>query len=137
MTAYELARLAVSTRTEQTQTMALQALQELGLQDYVVAIDFDGTLCQSEYPEIGEPNLLIIEHAKMLQRYHIGTILWTCREGQLLDDAVAWCTERGLNFDAINKNTPSRIKKWGTDPRKVGANEYWDDLAVRIGGANP
>ena len=103
MTAYELARLAVSTRTEQTQTMALQALQELGLQDYVVAIDFDGTLCQSGSTRDRRAEPLIIEHAKMLQRYHIGTILWTCREGQLLDDAVAWCTERGLNFDAINK----------------------------------
>ena len=29
-----------------------------------IAIDFDGCICQSEYPEIGEPNWHVIEEAR-------------------------------------------------------------------------
>lgn len=54
-------------------------------------------------------------------------ILWTCRTGIQLEKAVLWCFRRGLMFDAVNENLPERVEKFGTDPRKIGADEYIDD----------
>ena len=60
-------------------------------------------------------------------------ILWTCREGKELEDAVAACKAVGLEFDAVNDNVPELKEAFGTNPRKVGATEYWDDRAVCMG----
>lgn len=54
-------------------------------------------------------------------------ILWTCREGALLDEAVLWCLNRGLKFDAVNDNLPEDIEKYGNNCRKVNADVYLDD----------
>ena len=70
----------------------------------------------------------------MEQEAGAGLILWTCREGQLLQEAVAACESWGLHFDAINESLPSWIAAFNNAPRKVGASEYWDDRAVPMGG---
>ena len=98
----------------------------------VIAIDFDGTLCTDRYPEIGAPKKRVIERALAEQSAGATLILWTCREGTLLAAAVAACELWGLHFDAINENPAATVEKWGTDPRKVGATEYWDDRAVAL-----
>ena len=95
-----------------------------------IAIDFDGCICQSKYPEIGEPNWHVIEEAKKEQEAGAGLILWTCRAGKELDAAIAASKEWGLNFDTVNQSLPEWIEAWGSDSRKVGADEYWDDKAV-------
>lgn len=97
-----------------------------------IAIDFDGCLCTNAYPEIGEPNWPVICRAKAEQRAGAGLILWTCRENQLLLDAIAACEGWGLTFDSINESLPDWIEAFGTQPRKVGASEYWDDKAASI-----
>lgn len=97
-----------------------------------IAIDFDGCLCTNAWPEIGDPNWPTIERAKQEQEAGAGLILWTCREGELLEQAIQACESWGLRFDAINESLPEWIESWGTRPRKVGATEYWDDRAVRI-----
>ena len=91
-----------------------------------IAIDFDGTLCTNDYPNIGEPNWEIIAEAKMEQANGAGLILWTCREGEMLDAALKACEEWELHFDAVNESLPSWKKEYGNNPRKVGASEYWD-----------
>lgn len=100
----------------------------------VIALDFDGTICQNAYPDIGEPNWHVIEKAKRCQEQGAYLILWTCRGGQMLEKAVAACTEWGLTFDAINENLPEWREAYGTDPRKIGATEYWDDRSVIADG---
>lgn len=95
-----------------------------------IAIDFDGCLCSDAYPNVGEPNWIVIEKAKVEQRAGAGLILWTCREGQRLHDAIAACESWGLTFDAVNESLPERIETYRADPRKVYATEYWDDRAV-------
>ena len=95
-----------------------------------VAIDFDGCLCDNAYPAIGAPHWGVIARAKMEQEAGAGLILWTCREGPLLQEAVAACESWGLHFDAINESLPSWIAAFKNAPRKVGASEYWDDRAV-------
>jgi len=99
---------------------------------FVVAVDFDGTLCKNKYPDIGEPRQEVLAMVKGLRWGGAKLILWTCREGELLEKAVEWCKEQGLEFDAVNENLPERIKLFGTNPRKIGADLYIDDKAVQV-----
>ena len=96
----------------------------------IIAVDFDGTLCFSNWPDLGEPNLPLITFLKRWREAGNKLILWTCREGRSLERAVAACADWGLKFDAVNENLPEWRKAYRTDPRKVGANEYWDDRNV-------
>lgn len=98
-----------------------------------IAIDFDGCLCSNEYPNIGAPNWDVICDAIREQAAGAELILWTCREGPLLQAAVDACREWGLIFDAVNESLPSWLEAFENQPRKVGATEYWDDRAVRKG----
>lgn len=100
----------------------------------VIAIDFDGCLCTNAYPEVGEPNWAVIEKAKAEKAEGAGLVLWTCRCGETLTAAINACQEWGLEFDAINESHPEWAKQWDSDPRKIGATEYWDDRAVRMPG---
>ena len=54
-------------------------------------------------------------------------ILWTCRIGEALSNAVAWCQEHGLEFDAVNDNLPEIIEYYGSNSRKVTCDWYIDD----------
>jgi 2-hydroxy-3-keto-5-methylthiopentenyl-1-phosphate phosphatase len=98
----------------------------------IIAVDFDGTLCENDWPEIGEPNEELIDNLKQYQRKGVKIILWTCRVGNLLDYALSWCQTRGLIFDAVNENLPEIIEKFGSDTRKVYADIYIDDRATAV-----
>lgn len=100
----------------------------------VYAVDFDGTLCRNAWPEIGAPNLKLIEQLKMAKAEGVGLILWTCREGEAQAKAVLWCAGYGLFFDAVNANVPERMALYGTDSRKVSADIYIDDRALTPDG---
>nr|DAM44022.1 MAG TPA: nucleotidase 5'-nucleotidase [Caudoviricetes sp.] len=94
----------------------------------IIAIDFDGTICQNEYPEIGEPMPLAIWSIKKLKERGHDLILWTCRQGELLDDAVRWCEEHGIHFDLVNEHEPNNLKAFGgVSGNKVFADIYIDD----------
>ena len=97
---------------------------------YIYGVDFDGTLCESKWPEIGEPNLPLINHLIDARKNGDCVILITMREGAKLDEALKWCKEKGLIFDAVNDNLPHIRGFFGNNPRKIFANEYIDDLAV-------
>ena len=95
----------------------------------IIAVDFDNTLSlDNHWPYIGEPNLPLISFLHDAQVKGYGIVLWTCREGQLLDEAVAWCKKLGLEFDAINEN-PDYV---GWKSRKVVADMYIDDRAFNL-----
>lgn len=93
-------------------------------------MDFDGTLCTNKYPEIGRPRKALIRKLIRKQRQGHKLILWTCRGGIYLNEAVSWCKNHGLTFDAINSNLPEEIEKWGNDPRKIGADRFIDDRSI-------
>ena len=95
-----------------------------------IAIDFDGCLCENNWPEIGAPHMEVITAAIDEKNNGAALILWTCRVGERLGEAVAWCARFGLTFDAVNANLPERIATYQNDCRKVCADEYWDDQAV-------
>jgi len=98
----------------------------------VIAVDFDGCLHSGEWPNIGRENWQAIH--ELIRRRVMGdkVILWSCREGTMLDTAVTWCFERGLSFDSVNENLKENIEKYGNNCRKVFADEYWDDKAVPV-----
>lgn len=93
----------------------------------IIAVDFDGTLCEEKWPEIGKPNWPLIMALRGWRAAGHKLILWTCRCDELLDAAVKWCKTMGLEFDAVNDNLPENIEKYGNNCRKVWADCYIDD----------
>ncbi|MAL58560.1 MAG: hydrolase [Flavobacteriaceae bacterium] len=91
-----------------------------------IAVDFDGTIVEDEYPKIGKPNIFAFETLKKLQNKGHRLILWTYRYGRELDEAVAFCKENGITFYAVNKSFPEEQ----FDPkysRKINADLFIDD----------
>lgn len=97
----------------------------------IIAVDFDGTIVEHAYPKIGKPIPFAIDVLKKLQQEerHL-LILWTVREGDLLEDALAYCKRFGLEFYAVNNNYPE--EEAGIEPRKINVDLYIDDK--NIGG---
>lgn len=96
----------------------------------IVAVDFDGTLVEDKYPETGERNEYVFDRIRDYKSKGWKVILWTCRNGDLLDKAVLFCYGKGIVFDAINENIREVQEMFGSDTRKVYANIYIDDKAV-------
>ena len=119
----------------------------------VIAVDFDGTIVEHRYPEIGPEIPFAVETLKMLVRDRHQLILWSVRKGQLLDDAIQWCRDRGVEFWAVNRDFPEEditrnenfsrklrvdlfiddrnlggLPDWGTIYRMVSENKSWSDL---------
>lgn len=100
------------------------------MKNKIIAVDFDGTLCENKYPEIGEPRKDVIQKLIKEQQAGARVILWTCRRGAYLLAAIYWALDHGIEFDAVNENLPETVEYFGGDTRKVCADEYWDDRAV-------
>lgn len=99
----------------------------------LLAIDFDGSLCEHKYPEIGKPKKDIIRLFIKLRKSGVRLILWTCRDGLYLNKAVRWCKQQGLQFDAINDDLPE-IKSFNKLPKskKIFADYYFDDKNISL-----
>lgn len=96
----------------------------------VWAVDFDGTVSLGQYPNTGPVNLKLVQFLKKRRIMGDKLILWTCREGVSLQDAVDFCLHNDLEFDAINDNLPETIEKYGSNSRKISCDYYIDDRAV-------
>ena len=99
----------------------------------IIAIDFDGTICNSNYPALGEPMPLAIESVRELHQAGHFLILWTCRQGEQLNEALQWCKQNGLSFHAVNDHNPDNLKFFGG----VGGNKVYADIYIddkNIGG---
>lgn len=94
-----------------------------------IAVDFDGTIVENKYPNIGKPILFAFETLKMLHKKGHLLILWTCREGEALQQAVDFCKENGIVFYAVNSNFPEEEIE-NAISRKIDANIYIDDRNV-------
>ncbi len=118
-----------------------------------IAIDFDGTIVEHRYPEIGPERPFAIDTLKMLINDRHRLILWSVREGKLLDEAVEWCRERGVEFWAVNRDYPEEtlqnnqhfsrklkvdmfiddrniggLPDWGTIYRMITQRQSWEDV---------
>ena len=110
-------------------------------------VDFDGTIVTHEYPNIGKPIPFAIETLKKLQQEgHHQLILWTCREGELLQEAIDYCASKGLEFYSVNSNFPEenadivRARKLEAelfiDDRNLGGIPYWGVIYQMVMSGN-
>ena len=95
-----------------------------------IAVDFDGTIVEHKYPSIGREIPGAVETLKRIAAEGHKLILWTVRDGKLLDDAIRFCEEKGLVFYAINANSPGDWSK--ETSRKLNADVFIDDC--NLGG---
>ncbi len=100
----------------------------------IIAVDFDGTIVEHKYPEIGKPILFAFEALKELQKRGHKLILWTYRSGKTLDEAVEFCEKNGIEFYAINKSFPEEVFDPEKTSRKIHADLFIDDR--NIGGVH-
>ncbi len=96
----------------------------------IIAVDFDGTIVNDNYPAIGSEREGAVKTLRQLRSEGYQLVLWTCRTGKYLAQAVSWCAERGIRFSTINSNIRSEMVKYSSDPRKVGATLYIDDRGL-------
>ena len=97
----------------------------------IIAVDFDGTIVEDAYPQIGKPMIFAFETLKMLQEKGHRLILWTYRSGSKLDEAVQFCEDNGIHFYAVNKSFPEETFN-NKISRKINADLFIDD--GNIGG---
>jgi hydroxymethylpyrimidine pyrophosphatase-like HAD family hydrolase len=91
-----------------------------------IAIDFDGTIVEHQYPEIGKELPFATHTIKALQQKGHRLILWTYRAGKELEEALDFCKKNELEFYAVNKNYPE--EKYNEQmSRKILADLYIDD----------
>jgi 5'-3' exonuclease len=98
----------------------------------IIAVDFDGTLVENKWPEIGPMREAIFESILKEKQSGANIILWTCRRDKELNDAITFCNSHGLTFDKVNDNLEYVKEFMGGDTRKIFADEYWDDRAYRV-----
>jgi hypothetical protein len=115
---------------------------------YTIAVDFDGTIVEDEYPKIGKPIIFAFETLKKLQEDGHRLILWTYRKGRGLDEAVEFCKEHGIVFYAVNKSFPEEEfdpkysrkinADFFIDDRNIGGLKSWGEIYLQlIGEKNP
>ncbi len=93
----------------------------------IIAVDFDGTIVEHKYPYIGKEIPFAIETLKKLKEEKHTLILWSVREGKLLEEAINFCKERGLEFYAANSNYPEEKTTHDHFSRKLKADLFIDD----------
>src|SRR2546426_436519 len=95
----------------------------------IIAVDFDGTIVEHSYPRIGREMLFAFSTLKALQKKGHKLLLWTIRTGHLLDEAVEYCRQNGVEFYAVNKNYPEEEMTEHV-ARKLNVDIFIDDRNV-------
>lgn len=92
-----------------------------------IAVDFDGTIVEHKYPHIGKEIPFATATLRRLQEDGHKVVLWSVREGKLLDEAVEWCAQHGVNLYAANKEFPEETIETRHYSRKLKADVFIDD----------
>lgn len=102
-----------------------------------IAVDFDGTIVEHRYPAIGRELPFATATLRQLTKEGHKLILWSVREGKLLEEAVAWCAEKGVRFHAVNsffdEDAAEHVTEANTNPnfsRKLKVDCFIDDRNV-------
>jgi hypothetical protein len=107
---------------------------------FILAVDYDGTVVRDAFPEKGEAKQEIIDKVKEFIECGAEVVLWTCREGKMLEEAVQRCKDMGLEFASVNENPPSQLEYMEKEKakgnvfalRKIYADFYVDDKAHNL-----
>ena len=100
----------------------------------IIAVDFDGTIVDHRFPDIGEPVPGAFHWLARFAAHGAKLILYTMRsdgqlDGDVLTAANVFCEENGISFWAINHNPEQAA--WTSSP-KVYAHIYIDDAAAGV-----
>ena len=95
----------------------------------IIAVDFDGTIVTDAYPKMGKPRTRTINYIKNMKEEGCKIILWTCRSDEQLDEALEFCKEVGIEFDAVNDNLAEIKELYENNSRKIYADIYIDDTS--------
>lgn len=99
----------------------------------IIAVDFDGTLFTDCYPNIGKPIDRVINYCKNRRKSGDILILWTCRNGEELEQALVACKSVGLEFDYVNESAKENLALYNNvDSRKISADIYIDDRCLSV-----
>ncbi len=98
----------------------------------ILKVDFDGTIVKEKFPYVGDPIPMALDVIKKFHDHGYNTILWTCREGEHLQDAIVFLESHGIFFDVVNTNHHNNPYRHLSPPRKPFANYHIDDK--NIGG---
>ena len=97
-----------------------------------ICVDFDGTLCEDCWPEIGTKKHYVFDWILEQQKqFQSKIILHTCRCDERLEEAISWCWNNGLELDSVNSNPFSQFAHLGEGPKPY-ADIYLDDKAFKI-----
>jgi len=97
---------------------------------HILAIDFDLTICMSDYPKLGPMRKGAKEAITKLYNDGFGIVINTCREGHPLSDAMHWLKDNDIPYHYVNCNFPHLIEHYKADCRKISADMYIDDKGV-------
>ena len=98
----------------------------------IIAVDFDGTIVEDEWPEIGKTKHRVVEQMIKEKENDTYIIIWTCRSGEEIQEMQDWLEEQCIPYDRINANAPWILEKWKRDNRKIFAHKYIDDKAINV-----
>ena len=98
----------------------------------IIAVDFDGVLCEHKFPKIGKPKKKVINWVKKQKLKGAKLILWTCRSGENLTDALQWCKQFNLEWDSVNEGIKEVQGMFKQSSPKVYANRYLDDKNITL-----
>jgi len=90
----------------------------------IIAVDFDGTIVEDEYPAIGPAKIFAFETLREMIKARHELILWTTREGKALEEAVEFCGQQGVDFYAVNKSFPEEKFDEATASRKIACDLF-------------
>ncbi|MBV1929352.1 MAG: hypothetical protein KUG81_07575 [Gammaproteobacteria bacterium] len=96
----------------------------------ILAVDFDLTICMSDYPSLGKERENASQIMNILAVEGYGIVINTCREGIALADAILWMDHNCIPYHYLNCNFPHLIEKYSADCRKISADIYIDDKGI-------
>ncbi|MBO7646390.1 MAG: hypothetical protein J6S52_05205 [Prevotella sp.] len=127
-----------------------------------IAVDFDGTIVEHAYPKIGKEIPFATETLRQVIKERHRLILWSVREDAVLQEAIDWCKERGVEFYAVNRDYPEEepeknnhfsrklkvdlwiddrniggLPDWGTIYRMIKENLTWQDIIMESSVSQP
>ena len=98
----------------------------------VLAVDFDGTICELAYPDVGKVRYRAQYYINELYKKGFGIVINTCREGKALAKALDFLDDEGFLYDYYNANFPHLIEEYQADTRKISADVYIDDKNLSV-----
>lgn len=98
-------------------------------QTKIIGIDFDGTIVEHKFPQVGAPVPGALDVMKALQAQGHKLILFTMRSRESLQDAVTYLEDNGIKLFGINEN-PTQ-KHWTISPKPY-CHTYIDDASLGV-----